>query len=222
MTVLNHSKVDSSIKEALRTTFPELYHKKTSIANSLAEPSEIIDFDAIRGSSNSSTPGLSDATKHAPISVPPSDNGKKESNHSKTKVVKEKIPKKETFEELFAENDLKTSAECEPSTSVSSDQGIVPSTSVSSGSDQGKVSKKRKRKSREKELHVQQLTNGLSTKERDEVVCNHDNHSLEVLLNMIREEFRDPIERLANSLNQNNSESVEVIQSLLNAIIEYV
>ena len=51
MTVLNSNRVELPIKEALRNAFPEIYPKKTSIADSLAEPSSIIDFDVIRNNS---------------------------------------------------------------------------------------------------------------------------------------------------------------------------
>ena len=49
--MFSHLKLDPQLKETLRNTFPDAFPKRvTSIADNLAEPSDIIDFDAIRGS----------------------------------------------------------------------------------------------------------------------------------------------------------------------------
>lgn len=58
MQVLNHPRIESSIKESMRNTFPDLYphnYKKAPVSDTLSEPSLIIDFEAIRNSTNSTT-----------------------------------------------------------------------------------------------------------------------------------------------------------------------
>ncbi|KAI3420336.1 Integrator complex subunit 3 [Globodera pallida] len=100
--VYAHLNLEPALKEQFRLTFPDLFPKKvTAIADNLAEPSSIIDFNAIRNTSTTTTLGLIKSETVDATAMQP--NGKVAEGYGQIKKPKTKNLKK-NLDELKAEN----------------------------------------------------------------------------------------------------------------------
>uniref|UniRef100_A0A183BNG7 SOSS complex subunit A homolog n=1 Tax=Globodera pallida TaxID=36090 RepID=A0A183BNG7_GLOPA len=100
--VYAHLNLEPALKEQFRLTFPDLFPKKvTAIADNLAEPSSIIDFNAIRNTSTTTSLGLIKSETVDATAMQP--NGKVAEGYGQIKKPKTKNLKK-NLDELKAEN----------------------------------------------------------------------------------------------------------------------
>lgn len=83
-----HSRLDPRLKDELRIMFQDFFPKRlTSIADNLAEPSSIIDFDAIRNTSNPTTPVATTNSKSTTLAE---SSGVQLQQHTSTSTLNEK------------------------------------------------------------------------------------------------------------------------------------